>query len=456
MDCTFIIFGATGDLASKKIFPAIYYLKKKGQIRNFSIVAIGRRDLDIKSVLEKSKKYIKNIDTKIFSQIVSKSHYFQLDFDDKVKYNELGKLIEKVENKNKSTNRLFYLATLPNFFEKISENLAKCGLVKNKGWSRIVFEKPFGENLQSARRINKTLKKIFKEDQIYRIDHYLGKELVQNILFLRFTNSMFESILNKEYVDHVQIILSEKIGIKGREGYYDQYGALKDVVQNHMFQILSLISMEAPKKMVDEKIRDEKVKVLKKARIEDVVLGQYKGYLNEKDVRKNSRTETFAALEMSIVNSRWRGVPFYLFTGKAMKKSIATVHIQFKKPKCLMGVCNYLPNYLSIQLAPEEGFYMQLNAKAPGVSTIVPVKMEYCHNCTFGPNTPRAYENLLVNILEGDKTVFVRTDEIEEAWDLIDKIKKNKLKVFSYKKGSYPLSADSLIKSRGSWHLKEK
>jgi len=322
-----------------------------------------------------------------------------------------------------------------------------------------VFEKPFGEDLKSAKKINKVITSLFTEKQIYRIDHYLGKELVQNIIIARFTNTILEPLWSHTYIDHVQIVMTEDFGVEGRGNFYDNYGALKDVVQNHLLQLVALSSMEAPKNLGEKYVRDEKVKILKAISITDVVLGQYAGYTKEKGVKKNSKTETFAAIKLFINNKRWQKVPFYIITGKNMDKRLAGIYVQFKQAPCLLfsGVCNFIPNYFRIQIQPDEGFYMQLNAKAPGKAGITPVKMDFCHACVFGPNTPEAYENLLLDVLKGDQSTFVRSDEIEEQWKIIDKITRKNLKVQEYKKGSYPEAARKMIeKDNRYWNLEAK
>jgi glucose-6-phosphate 1-dehydrogenase len=459
MNCLFIIMGASGDLTKKKLIPAIYNLLEHKKLKNFAIIGISRQDFTTESLAEHFKRYIKNPNKKIWEKLKKKTYYLKADFNDDKKFHELKNLIQKTEKKhNLSGNRLFYLATLPDHFQLISNQLSKHKLApQNKTWSRVVFEKPFGNNLPSAKILNKCLKKVFKEDQIYRIDHYLGKELVQNISILRFTNTIFESIWNKNYIDHVQIAISENIGVESRGGFYDKYGALKDVIQNHSLQLLALTAMESPEHLTEKNVRNEKVKVLKSVlTTKDVVLGQYDGYLKEVKVPKNSKTETFAALKLLINNDRWKNVPFYLVTGKFMKEKLASIYIEFKKPPCLIfnGICDFHSNFLAIQIQPEEGFYVQMNSKTPRSSKITPINMDFCHACTFGPNTPEAYETLLLDVIKGDQSAFIRSDEIEEAWKIVDKIKKSKPKLQNYKKKDIPKAAKKLIqKEKRDWHL---
>jgi len=440
-NCTFVILGTTGDLTKRKLIPAIYHLIKNKKIKNFAFIGSAITNTTIEEILQKSQKFISKLDNKIWKNLIQASYYCQLDFHNSNKYQQLKELITMVEKKhNLAGNRIFYLATLPHHFEMITANLSKNKIVqKNKKipWSRVVYEKPFGHDLQSARKINRCITQLFDESQIYRIDHFLWEELVGTIALVRFSNLFFEPLWNNKYIESVQIILNEKIGIEGRGAFYDRYGALKDVVQNHMLQMLSLIAMEPPKKLSGEYIRDAKVKVLKKLQYEDVLFGQYEGYQYELGVAAQSCTETFAALRVQINNRRWKGIPFFLKTGKCLSKKETSIHIKFKPPKCLQAECLVQSNYLSIQIQPREGFYLQINTKVPGEThDVIPVKMDFCHACYFGPNTPQAYEMLLSEVLEGDHTVFVRFDEIEYSWKLIDKILSKKHRVYSYKKDS--------------------
>ncbi len=464
-DVLFVIFGATGDLAKKKLLPAIYNILVNESADNFAVVGIAREDINGEKLVENSKKFIKNANKKVMEKLKKRCYYFRADFYDEERFVALGDFIREKEKKHRlEGNRLFYLATMPQHFGAIANALSRCKLVNKKKntWSRVVFEKPFGHDLKSAKKINNQLKKIFREEQIYRIDHYLGKELVQNISIIRFTNTILEPLWNRNYIDHVQIILSEDFGLEGRGNYYDEHGAMRDVVQNHMLQLLCLTSMESPVTLTAQHIRNEKVKVLKSAKKIDsknVVLGQYEGYKKEKGVKKNSKTETFAALKLFVNNSRWKEVPFYFITGKGMKDKITSIYIQFKQAPCLLfrGICNFEPNYLVIQIQPEEGFYMRLNAKVPASSDITSVMMDFCHECTFGPNTPEAYETLLMDVVKGDQSVFVRSDEIEEQWKIVDNIIGKRLRIHPHKKGSYPEKAKEFIeKDNRQWHLRAK
>ncbi|MFH1461522.1 MAG: glucose-6-phosphate dehydrogenase [bacterium] len=446
---TFIILGATGDLSKRKLIPAFYKLIKDNKINNFALIGVSVDKTDIKTLLESAKKFTSNIDEKIWQQLEDASYFFELDFYDATKYIDFKKLIKTVENKHKlNGNKIFYLATMPEHFKIITKNLYGNNIITkydhkkecetcNHPWSRIIYEKPFGHNLKSAKEINRCIKKLFHEKQIYRIDHYLGKELVGNISLVRFTNRIFEPLWNNKHIDSIQIILDEKIGIEGRGKFYDKNGAIKDVVQNHMLQILSLVAMEQPKKLAAKYIRDAKAKVLKNLKFKNAILGQYEGYTQEKDVAPKSKTETFAALKLEINNKRWKGVPFYLKTGKNLNKKETSIHIKFKMVKCLLTQgCPTDSNYLTIKITPSNGFYLELNSKEPQTNNLIPVEMNFCHSCLFGPNTPEAYETLILDVIKGDQSTFVRSDEIEYSWQLVDSINRNKFKLYKYRKDS--------------------
>jgi len=440
-DVTFIILGATGDLAKRYLFPAIYRLVKESKVDRFAVVGVGRRPMSTLQLLTPSKEFIADLDGGIWKKIEQSTAYHQLRFDTLEDYQKLGLALQTIEKKNRfSGNRIFYLATLPEHFDGITTNLAKSGIAKQgkTNWSRLVYEKPFGEDLQSAKKINHCIAKYFDENQIYRMDHYLGKELVGNIALVRFTNRILEPLWNKEHLESVQIILSEKLGLEGRGEFYGKYGTLKDVVQSHMLQMMALVGMESPAKITGDYIRNEKLKVLQKIKVKDVLLGQYDGFTKEEGVNSNSNTETFAALRLEIDNPRWKGVPFFLKTGKYLDKRETSIHLKFKMVECLLTQnCPTDSNYLTIRIQPNEGIIFEINAKVPGETyQVLPVKMEFCHSCLYGPKTPEAYENLLWQVIQGDQSVFVRNDEIEAAWKIIDEIKKKKLPLYSYGKGS--------------------
>lgn len=438
---TFIIFGITGDLSKRKLIPAIYHLLKNKKISNLALIGTGRSAVTIKEILTTAKSFLKQPDQKIWTLLEERSSYQQLDFSNPEDFAKLHTHVQTVEEQfNLSGNRLFYLATLPSQFNTITENLAKSKLAdrKRSGWSRVVYEKPFGSDLKSAKMINRYITRVFDETQIYRIDHYLGKEIVGNIALIRFTNRILEPLWNRNHIDSVQIVLSEKLGVEGRGNYYDRYGAVKDMVQSHMLQLLALVAMEAPRRLTGEYIRDEKALVLKKLRFHDLLLGQYEGYTTEKDVQPNSATETFAALHLSVNNKRWKDVPFYLKTGKSLDKKESSIHLKFRPVHCLLSKsCPSEPNYLTIRIQPDEGFALELYSKVPGSSEdITSVKMDFSHAAKFGPNAPEAYETLLDDAIKGDQSLFIRNDEIEYSWKIVDKIKSKKMQVHPYPKNS--------------------
>ena len=346
-----VIFGATGDLTKRKLIPALYKLYSRGKIKNnLPIVCVARKNFT-KSQFIKSleiKKFIKRLNEREFNQFCKHLYYFPLDFGNQ-NYSKLNSYLQKLEKTYKSQgNRLFYLATPHSLFPKVVDKLKQGSMLKGKGWKRVVFEKPFGHDLQSARKLNKHITSTFKENQIYRIDHYLGKELVQNILIFRFANTLFEHLWSNRFIDNVQVIIDEKLGVEKRGRYYDKAGAIRDMVQNHLLQILSLFAMEAPRSMHSDDVRAEKAKILstlRKVKPSDLVIGQYSGYRSEKGVDKKSNTETFAALKTYIDNMRWKGVPFYLRTGKKLKNNYAEVNLILKKvPDVLFPVQKEKPN----------------------------------------------------------------------------------------------------------------
>ena len=446
-ECVFVILGATGDLAKRKLIPALYQLIASEQLQHFALVGVSLVQTTARDILEQAKPFIPDVHPTTWQKLLDAAYYLRMDFHDKNAYRDLHALLHTVEQKHHvNGNRLFYLATMPQHFAVITQNLAAHGIVEKhhdghatgKGtWSRVVYEKPFGSDLKSARHLNRAIAKVFDENQVFRIDHFLGKELVGNIALARFTNRVFEPLWNNNHIDSIQIIVSEKQGIDGRGAFYDTCGALKDVVQNHMLQILALVAMEVPDHFTAENLRTLKAKVLAKIKAHAVILGQYAGYLNEIDVRPASTTETFAALKLTINNRRWRGVPFYLKTGKHLDKDEASIHIKFKMVKCLLDFCPMDSNYLTINIQPNEGLYLELNVKTPGIfNEVIPVRMNFSHSTLFGPNTPAAYEVLLADVIRGDHFAFVRADEIDWSWKIMKQVEKLKGTVYPYTPGS--------------------
>lgn len=445
--CTFVILGGTGDLSKRKLIPAIYKLIADKRICNFSVVLIAFSSTTAQDVLNQARAFIPAIDESLWAQLIAATYYHQMDFHDETSYDALHTVLHDVEQRHGLIgNRIFYLATMPRHFEVITKNFAhygivgtdpSCQLVENEPWVRVVYEKPFGDDLVSAQELNKCIMRVFCDRSVFRIDHYLGKELVGNIALVRFTNRIFEPLWNHEHVESVHIVMSQTLGIEGRGAFYDAYGALKDNVQSHMLQMLALVAMEAPEKLTADYIRSAKAAVLSRVEVENAVFGQYEGYLTEPAVNQSSTTDTFAALKIKIHNPRWEGVPFYLSTGKCLNKTESSIVIKFKPVKCLLDYCPATTNMLTINIAPDEGFYLSLNVKTPGIANQVqPVSMDFCHSCLFGPNTPEAYEVLLVDVINGDQAAFLRSDEIELAWKIIAQAQAFGTKIYPYKKGS--------------------
>jgi len=447
--CSIVLMGATGDLTKRKLIPALYKLVADGLLSSYVIFGTGRELTTVDAIFSAAESFVQNRSQELWQELKSHFQYVQLDFytpDHYLLFKERLESAEKVYGL--SGNRLFFLATMPEHFEVITQALSDHQIVNRHvdgqvcgdtecPWQRVIYEKPFGKDLSSAQHINQKIAEVFSEKQAYRIDHYLGKELVANIAVIRFANTILEPLWNNYYIDSVQIVLKETVSVGSRGAFYDSYGALKDVVQNHMLQLLALVAMEPPQKLTGESIRDAKVEVLKKTAITDVLLGQYDGYQNELNVEPESKTETFAALRLSVDTDRWRGVPFFLKTGKALEKKETSIEIVFRKSTQLRTQISGEPNILSITIEPDEGFALQLNGKAPGrVESTIPVSMSFCHSSIFGPNTPQAYEVLIADALRGDQSVFVRFDEIEESWKIIDAIFHKKYTVFPYVQGS--------------------
>jgi glucose-6-phosphate 1-dehydrogenase len=475
-----IIFGSTGDLTKRKLIPALFSLYQRKIIgADFPIVCVGRKRLSKNDFIDhlELKKFIPEYDPKDDSRFIDMIYYYTVDLDC-ADCTGFKKQIGSLEKKHKTSDKIFYLALPSTLFKKVVDLIKSCGLTVGKGYSRVVFEKPIGHDLRSAVELNDHVSCVFPEKSIYRIDHYLGKELVQNIMALRFSNAIFNEVWNNKFIDHVQITNSETVGIEDRGDYYEKTGAIKDMFQNHLLQILSFIVMCPPKSISADDIRDEKIKVLRSldpVRAEDIVVGQYdsgfvKGrnvlpYRSESEVDPKSKTETYAAMKLFVNNGRWKGVPFYLRTGKRLAMRYTEVNVVLKDVSCNMfcksGVKeDHTPNIMTIRIQPDEGIALTFNAKHPGSKLILhPVVMDFCHACHFGFNVPQAYEVLLHQIIIGDQTLFTRRDEIEESWRYIDPIVKmvgKKKRSFpNYEPGSFgPKEADKLIGRDGrEWIL---
>jgi glucose-6-phosphate 1-dehydrogenase len=450
--CTVVIFGATGDLTHRKLVPALYNLQRERLLPpGFGVVGFARRDWSddffCESLLEDARQHSRSgVNDSLWQSFAEGVAYVQSSFDDSSGYTKLAqKLREMDEQRGAGGNRLFYLATPPENYATIVQQIGAAGLNRSEnGWVRIIIEKPFGRDLASARALNAEVHQVFDEAQIYRIDHYLGKETVQNILVFRFANGIFEPLWDRRYVDHVQITVAEQVGLEGRGGYYERAGAMRDIVQNHLLQVLTLTAMEPPIGYRADAVRDEKVKVLRAIRPlapEQVerysVRGQYglgvvngqavPGYREEAGVAPDSTTETYVALHLAIDNWRWAGVPFLLRTGKRMPKRVTEIAIQFRSAPLMLfdsgPLSDIEPNVLAIQVQPDEGITLRFDSKVPGQAhQIRPVTMDFRYNASFGVESPEAYERLLLDAMLGDSTLFTRSDEVEASWSLITPI----------------------------------
>ncbi|MDR6225253.1 glucose-6-phosphate dehydrogenase [Desmospora profundinema] len=480
-----ILFGGAGDLARRKLFPALYSLHRNGLIHDrFAVVGLGRsvrEQEEYRSIVRESVEKYSRWDTETeqdWSSFLNRFRYVSLDVADASGYKDLLGEVEGLEQKwHLPQNRLFYLAISPRLFGDVAIQLKEVGLTQTRGWRRLVIEKPFGHDYPSAKELNDQITGSFLEEEIYRIDHYLGKEMVQNITVIRFANSLFEAMWNNRYISHVQITAGETVGVGERAAYYDHAGALRDMVQNHILQMVTMVAMEPPSRLKPEAIHDEKVKVLRSLRRwkeEDVathmVRGQYTAglldgkpavaYREEEGVPEDSTNETFVAGKWYIDNFRWSGVPFYIRTGKRLDQKVTEVVIQFKGvPQNLYFNKNndLAPNLLVIRINPDEGLSFQMNAKKPGGDPeVVPIAMEFCNNCDV--ESPEAYESLLRDALEGDRTFFTHWDEVSLAWKFIDPIRRvwdqDKDSLCFYEAGSSgPVEADALLAKDGfHWH----
>ena len=472
---TIVIFGGTGDLARRKLLPALFQLACKGRLPDrFRIVGFARQEYSDDQFREFMGAGVREfgqlaLRTGEWAAFARNIFYVQGDLDAPESYGGLKERLEKMEGGDGGENLLFYLSVAPRFFGSVVANLGSSGLGREEGgWRRVVIEKPFGRDLESAQSLNRAVHEVFKEEQVYRIDHYLGKETVQNLLVFRFGNRIFEPLWNREHVDNVQITAAETVSVGDRAGYYDQSGVVRDMVQNHLLQLLTMVAMEPPSTMDADSLRNHKVEVLRAIRrwtpeeeVQNTTLGQYRGYHNEIGVAPGSATPTYAALRLYIDNWRWQGVPFYLRTGKAMADKITEIVIQFRCPPHMMfaGASDEEldPNVLSLCLQPDEGIHLKFGVKVPGQGMIMRSEdMAFHYQSAFGDQAiPEAYERLLQDTLEGDPSLFIRSDHIEEAWRIVGPLLQGQEDPSApppqeYEPGSWgPPAADKLLSQEG-------
>jgi len=476
LPCSFVIFGATGNLASNKLLPALYHLEAAARLaESLTIIAFSRRDWTIETWRGHMREVLRDkikgsLDTPVFERFVARFAYHKGDLNDPGSFRALA---DRLPPESACSSTVFYLAIKPAEFGAVIQNLEAVGLNKPRGMNRVVIEKPFGEDLESAQMLNSLLHQYFDEEQVYRIDHFLGKETVQNLLVFRFANTLIEPLWNRNFIDHVQITVAESIGIEQRAGYYDHAGALRDMLQNHLMQLLTVVAMEPPPALEADALRDEKVKVLrsirpiaKRAVHAHAVRAQYgrgsidgqavMGYQQENDVESNSITETFVAAKFYIDNWRWRGVPFYLRTGKRLAKQTSMIAIRFRHPPQQLfretPLQSIAPNWVLLSIQPEESMRMEIHVKQPGLDMDTRVMQMNASFLKTDEQTLDAYETLLLDVIEGDRSLFIRFDEVEWAWRVVDPILKNwtveREFIPTYAAGSWgPVEANRLFDS---------
>ena len=503
--CTMVVFGATGDLTKRKLFPALYQLAAEHLLApGFAVLAVGQEASEndqsfrerMRSALAESQE-VKRLDEEVWQWLAQRTFYVGGDASDEAAYSAIKTRLAEIEasRSEDERNRLFYLAVPPSVFEPIVRHLASSELVPRtddpqaRPWARVVVEKPFGHSVETACSLNALVLSLFAENQVYRIDHYLGKETVQNILVLRFANSIFEPLWNRRWISHVQITAAEAVGVEARGRYYEEAGVVRDMFQNHLMQLFALTAMEPPPSMTADAVRDEKVKLLKSVRWltpetipTSAVRAQYgagvangnlvAGYRDEPDVAPDSQTPTYAAIRFHIDNWRWKGVPFYLRSGKRLAKRYSEIAVQFQAPPHLMfgghGTHRELqPNTLVMRVQPNEGVSLNFEVKVPGAAValteqleVAPVDMDFSYSEAFGETAPPAYETLLLDVMIGEMTLFTRSDEVEAAWKIIDPLltyweQHSPNPMPTYPAGSWgPAEADRLISLDGArWRV---
>ncbi|HYP26281.1 MAG TPA: glucose-6-phosphate dehydrogenase [Blastocatellia bacterium] len=487
--CIVVIFGASGDLTKRKLVPALYRLAQERLLpAEFAIVGVARSPMGRDEFRDRMKEAVvsfsdaRRVDESVWQSFAQGIFYMAGDLTKPDMYSELSKLLDQADRERGTAgNRVFYLSTAPSLYSDAIKHLGASGLSEERDgtWTRIIIEKPFGTDLDSAIRLNQEAAAVFDEDQVYRIDHYLGKETVQNLLVFRFANGIFEPIWNRQYIDHVQVTNAEALGVEGRGAFYESAGAVRDMIQSHVFQVLSLVAMEPPASLAANAVRDEKVKAMHAVRPipyervdEYCVRGQYgpgsvlgkhvAGYREEEGVNPESTTETYAALKLYFDNWRWAGVPFYLRSGKRMPKRVTEIAIQFKEaPHLLFGGIpqqQLEPNVLVIRVQPDEGITLRVGAKVPGqVTRIRWVNMDFRYGASFGISSPEAYERLLLDCILGDTTLYARRDMTERGWEIIMPVLRRwqdrKPDFPNYESGAWgPDEADELLAKDGrSW-----
>jgi glucose-6-phosphate 1-dehydrogenase len=460
-----VIFGASGDLTQRKLVPALHSLGCDDMLHpDTQVIGVARSrlsDVDFHDRLYDGVAEYARLEPRVcelWSDFEKRVSYLAGGYDDPETYRRLGEeLLKRDAESGTRGNRLFYLATPPGLYPIVIEQLGRAGLNRNgSGWTRIIVEKPFGHNLQSAQQLNEQVHAVFREDQVYRIDHYLGKETVQNLMTFRFANAIFEPLWNRNYVDHVQISMLESVGVGHRAGYYDQAGVLRDMFQNHLLQLLTLTAMEPPSAFNAKALRDEKVKVLQSVRpisTSDGVWGQYQGYRDAEGVAPQTVTPTYIALRVFVDNWRWQGVPFYVRSGKNLAQKATEISLQFKRvPHLIFSErAGLAPNALTLCIQPDEGMHLRFETKVPGAGMqAVPVDMDFHYGDHFGEQAlPEAYERLLLDAMQGDASLFARSDEIELAWRLVDPLTVDLEPVFYAPESWGPDAADELLAQDG-------